>query len=143
LKWSEQSANDITNSINAAKNSTDVGRKLEGTVADFIKGEGKTIEGFGMSIKRADNTVATDIDILTSNEIIEIKNSYTSWDGKRTQVNRFAKSELSDFVNPHNRNAILYIETPLSELQKSTILNTIPSNVTLVNSLSELKVILK
>jgi hypothetical protein len=143
LKWSEQSASDITNSINSAKNSTDVGRKLEGTVADFINSEGKTVEGFGLTIKKADNSVATDIDVLTSNEIIEIKNSYGAWDGKRTQVNRFTNSSLDDFVNPYNKKAILYIETPLTEIQRTTILNTIPNNVSLINSLNELKLILK
>jgi hypothetical protein len=144
LKWSEQSASDITNSISVAKNSTDVGRKLEGTVADFIKSEGKIIEGFGMKVKDGiKNIDVTDIDILTSNEIIEIKRSVAAWETKIDQVNRFVNSTLDDFVNPYNKKAILFIEQPLSALDKQKILNTIPNNVALVNTLQELKVILK
>jgi hypothetical protein len=144
LKWSEQTAGDISNSINAARNSTDVGRKLEGTVADFIKQEGKTIEGFGVKVKDGiKNTDVTDIDILTKNEIIEVKNSVAAWEKKSNQINRFVSSSLDDFVNPYNKKAILYIEQPLSALDKQKILNTIPQNVTLVNSLQELKAVLK
>jgi len=126
LKWSEQNANDITNSINVAKNSADIGRQVEGTVADFIKQEGKTVEGFGMKINNANNQAVTDIDILTQNEIIEVKRSISAWENKPEQVNRFVNSVLADFVNPYNKKAILYIELPLSALDKQKILNTIP-----------------
>lgn len=65
------------------------------------------------------------------------------WNNKKIQVNRFVDSSLDDFVNPYNKKAILYIEQPLSVLDKQEILNTIPQNVTLVNSLTELKAILQ
>lgn len=112
-------------------------------VVEFIQQQGKVIEGFGLTIKKSDNSIATDLDIITSNEIIEVKNSMTVWEKKPDQVNRFVNSSLEDFVNPYNKKAILYIEKPLSDLNKTKILNTIPKNVTLVNSLTELKNILK
>ncbi|WP_316633141.1 fibronectin type III domain-containing protein [uncultured Flavobacterium sp.] len=148
LKWTEQGINDINNAIATAKNldplnTNNIGRITEGKVADFIKQEGKIVEGFGLTIKKADNSIATDIDIITSNEIIEVKNSMAVWEKKPNQVNRFVNSTLEDFVNPQNKKAILYIEKPLSDLDKAKILNTIPNNVTLVNSLTELKTILK
>jgi hypothetical protein len=148
LKWTEQGVNDIDNAISTAKNldplnTNNIGRITEGKVADFIKREGKTVEGFSLTIKKADNSVATDIDIITSNEIIEVKNNMAVWEKKPNQVNRFVNSSLEDFVNPHNKKAILYVEKPLSDLDKAKILNTIPKNVTLVNSLTELKTILK
>lgn len=148
LKWTEQGANDIDNAITTAKNldplnTNNIGRITEAKVADFIKQEGKTVQGFGLTIKKADNSIVTDIDIITSNEIIEVKNSMAVWEKKPNQVTRFVNSSLEDFVNPHNKKAILYVEKPLSDLDKAKILNTIPTNVTLVNSLTELKTILK
>jgi hypothetical protein len=143
LKWSEQGVNDISNSINAAKNSGNTGKIAEANVAEFLQQEGKTIEGYGLEIKRSNNTVAGDIDVMTSNELIEVKNSYSAWSGKKDQVNKFSNASVDDFMNPYNKRVILYIEQPLSALDKSNILNHIPSNVTLVNSLNELKLVIK
>ena len=143
IKWSEQTAGDISNSISAAKNSGNLGKISEAKVAEFIQQEGISIEGYALEIKRANNTVAGDIDVLTNNALIEVKNSFGSWSGKKDQVNKFVKSLNDDFMNPYNKKVILYIEQPLSALDKSSILNYIPTNVTLVNSLNELKVVLK
>jgi len=46
-------------------------------------------------------------------------------------------------MNPNNKKVILYIEQPLSILDKSNILSYIPSDVILVNSLDELKSVIK
>jgi len=143
LKWSEQGTIDIANSINSAKNSGNAGKIVEANVAKFLQQEGKKIEGYGLEIKRANNTVAGDIDIITSNELIEVKNSYSAWSGKKDQISKLANSSLDDFMNPNNKKVILYIEQPLSILDKSNILNYIPSDVILVNSLDELKSVIK
>ena len=143
VKWSEQHKNDIASKIKSAKNSGDAGKEAEATVAEFLQQEGKIIEGYGLEVKRAGNSVAGDIDVLTSDELIEVKKTYTAWATKRDQVKKFATSTTDDFMNPFNKKVILYIQDPLSDLDKANILNTIPGNVTLANSLSELKAALK
>lgn len=142
VKWSEQHKNDITTSIEAARKG-DAGKKVEAKVADFLTAEGINIEAFGMKVKRADKSIAGDIDVMTKNEFIEVKKSMAAWETKQDQVEKFAISTKDDFMNPHNKKVILYIDEPLSELDKAKILNTIPGNVTLVNSTDELKAILK
>ena len=79
--------------------------------------------------------------MLTKNEIIEVKKSYASF--KNGQLNKFADALSSNYFNPYNRKAVLYIHEPITDLQKTSILGKLPDNVTLVNSLSELKSILQ
>jgi hypothetical protein len=144
LTWTEQYPSSIDQSILSAlgKPITD-GKYIEGKVANMIKSEGKTIEAFGMIIKRADGQVAGDIDVLTKNEIIEVKKSFSSWTDKKLQTNKFVQTSNADFFNPANKKAILYIDEQLTEIQKTEILSTISNEVQLVNSLEELKLILK
>jgi hypothetical protein len=127
-----------------ALNSTNPGKLAEGKVGNFVKSQGKDVEGFGLKI---DNSTlggqAGDIDVLTKNEIIEVKNSYSSWSSKPDQVKKFTNVTNPQYLNPRGRNPILYIDEPLTAAQKSDILSKIPSDVTLVNSLEELQLILK
>jgi len=80
---------------------------------------------------------------LTSNEIIEVKNSYSAWSPKPKQVEKFVNTSNPQYFNPYQKRAILYIDTPLSTVQRNDILSKIPSNVTLVNSLTELNTVLR
>ena len=87
--------------------------------------------------------LAGDIDILTKNEIIEVKRSYSAWSSKPNQVRKFTDKSLPNYLNPHGRNPILYIDETLTATQRADISSKIPSNVTLVNSLDELKSIIQ
>ncbi len=84
---------------------------------------------------------AGDIDVMTKTEIIEVKKSYSSF--KSGQVDKFTNNTLDNFLNPNGKNAILYIDEPMTGVQKTDILSQIPDNVTLVNSLEELGKLLK
>jgi hypothetical protein len=144
LKWTDQHPNSINQSINDALKSSNAGKKVEGKVGEFVKNQGKEVEGFGLKI---DNSTlggqAGDIDLLTKNEIIEVKKSYSAWASKPEQVQKFTNSANPQFLNPKNKNPILYIDEPLTSIQKTDILSKIPQEVILVNSLDELKLILK
>ena len=144
LKWTDQHPNSINQSIGDALKSADLGKFAEGKVANFVKSQSKDIEGFGLKI---DNSTlggqAGDIDVLTKNEIIEVKNSYSAWSSKPDQVKKFSNIDNPQYLNPHGRNAILYIDEALTAAQKSDILSKIPGEVKLVNSLEELQSILK
>jgi len=147
LKWTEQSIGDIDNAILTAKNldannPANFGRIVESKVGEFVKQQ-KQIDGYALKIKRENNSIAGDIDISTVDELIEVKKSFSAWSGKKNQVNKFVNSSLDDFLNPYNKNVILYIDEALTQAQKTTIINYIPNDVTLVNSLSELQSVLK
>jgi len=145
LKWTDQHPNSIDIEGALPKDGiVETGKHAEAVVADFIQKQGKEIEGFGLKV---DNSTlggpAGDIDVLTKNEIIEVKKSYSSWSSKPLQTSKFTDSANPNYLNPNGKNAILYINKPLTAAQKADILSTIPSDVTLVNSLSELQTILK
>ena len=147
LKWTEQGVGDIDNAILSAKNLDasipgNPGKIIEAKVVEFVKQQ-KQLDGYALKIKRANNSVAGDIDVSTLDELIEVKKSFSAWSGKKAQVNKFVNSSMDDFLNPYNKKVILYIDEPLTVAQKSTITNYIPNNVTLVNSLTELQLILK
>ncbi len=147
LKWTEQSVGDIDNAILTAKNldatnPANFGRIVEAKVGDFVKLQ-KQVDGYALKIKRANNSIAGDIDVSTIDELIEVKKSFSAWSGKKNQVNKFVNSSLDDFLNPYNKKVILYIDETLTTSQKATIISYIPNNVTLVNSLSELQSVLK
>jgi len=144
LTWTDQHPNslDIEGALPPVGQNVTTGKQAEAVVADFIKKEGKEIEGFGLGIhNKTANTPAGDIDVLTKNEIIEVKKSYSSF--KKGQIDKFVNVSMPNFLNPDNKKAILYIHELLTEFQKSSILGRIPENVTLVNSLEELKKILQ
>ncbi len=144
LSWTDQHPNslDIQGSLPATGEAVTTGKQAEAVVADFVQKEGKEIEGFGLGVhNKTTNNTEGDIDVLTKNEIIVVKKSYSSF--KKGQVNKFTDTSLPNYLNPNGRNAILYIHEPLSDLQKSSILGKIPNDVTLVNTLDELKSILQ
>ncbi len=144
LSWTEQHPNslNIQGSLTSAGETVTTGKQVEAIVADFIQKEGKEIQGFGLGVhNKTTNNTAGDIDVLTQNEIIEVKKSYSSF--KKGQVDKFTDTSLPNYLNPNGRKAILYVHEPLTDLQKSSILEKIPNDVTLINSLNELKSILQ
>lgn len=145
LKWTEQHPSSINQSIQSALNNiADVGKQTEGKVANFIQQEGKTVEAFGMKIDNSTiSDPAGDIDVMTAYEIIEVKNSYSAWTNKQNQTAKLVNSQSNQYFNPYKKKAILYIDRQLTNTQKAEILRKIPSDVFLVNSLSELKQLLR
>ncbi|WP_336686037.1 fibronectin type III domain-containing protein [Chryseobacterium bernardetii] len=138
LKWSEQSAKDIENSIASAKVSSNIGKRNEGKVAEAIK-QKKEIKSFGQKIKRTTGNDAGDIDVSTLDELIEVKSSLSVVD--EGQFNKYINSNDPDFLNPYNKKVILYIDAPLENLSpnQSLIIDNIKSKgVKIVNSLEEL-----
>lgn len=97
-----------------------------------------SIEGFGLKVNNiTTSNIAGDIDVVGANFIIEVKKSYSSF--SQGQVDKFVDSSLSNYLNPYGKDALLYIDETMTELQKTDVLSKIPSKVTLVNSLNELK----
>lgn len=141
LKWTDQDSKSILQSIESALKSSDPGKLVEGRIGDFVKKQGKEIEGFGLKIQNSTTgQTAGDIDVMTKKAIIEVKKSASSF--KEGQVDKFTNPSMANFLNSNNRRAILYIDEALTEAQRVKILSQIPNNVTLVNSLDELAKIL-
>jgi|GEM_PF-1053546 len=144
LSWTDQYPKSINNDIDAKLNSTDPGKATEAKVASLVR-ENKEVTGFGQQVKKADNSLAGDLDVVTKDEIIEVKKSIKAI----TDVEQFDK-----YVNPNNgsyfnsdqKKVILYIDKPLTNLHPNDLkkLQEIKSKgVTIVNSLDELKEALK
>ncbi|MCT4638610.1 MAG: hypothetical protein N4A72_12995 [Bacteroidales bacterium] len=160
LKWSDQTSGGISNSIRTKLSSNDLGDMAEGKVGDFLQKEGKVIECFGQKrLRGADGSVGAELDIVTKDEIIEVKNSIVAAKtkfvlnkkGKVGQAGKLVNKSADDFVNPHGKKPILYIDEPLPRQANG---NLFPSDqayidalrvkgIQVVNSLPELKQILK
>jgi hypothetical protein len=74
FEWLERNVSEIKASYLSKLNSSDVGLKLEGTIAQYVDNIGKLVEASKI-IRRADNSHAGDIDIESIAAIIESKNS--------------------------------------------------------------------
>ncbi len=144
LSWTDQHPKSIDNDIDAKLNSTDPGKATEAKVASLIR-ENKEVIGFGQQVKKADHSLAGDLDVVTRDEIIEVKKSIKAI----TDIEQFDK-----YVNPNNGNyfntdqkkVILYIDKPLTNLHPNDLkkLQEIKSKgITIVNSPKELKEALK
>ncbi|MEK5032370.1 hypothetical protein MKY96_13040 [Paenibacillus sp. FSL R7-0302] len=92
LSWTDQHPRSINNDIDAKLNSSDPGKATEAKVASFVR-ENKEVTGFGQQVKKADNSLAGDLDVVTKDEIIEVKKSIKAI----TDVEQFDK-----YINPNN-----------------------------------------
>ncbi|WP_338552118.1 WXG100 family type VII secretion target [Paenibacillus sp. KS-LC4] len=143
LTWVDQHPKNISRDIETFLNSPNIGKATEGKVAKFVS-EQKEVTGFGQKVQRADKTPAGDFDVLTKDEIIEVKASASAL--KVDQIEKYIKTNHKDFLNPENRKVIVYIEEPLVNLAPEQLqkLNKIKSmGAIVVNSLEELKGVLK
>ncbi|PUA40646.1 hypothetical protein C8Z91_03105 [Paenibacillus elgii] len=144
LSWGEQHPKNIKRDIENTKDSKDVGKATESKVAAFVK-ETKEVTGYAQGIKKADNSPAGDLDVVTNDEIIEVKKSLKAV----TDVGQFDKyvdETHPDFFNPGQKRVILYIDTELTNLHPNDIkkLDVIKSKgIIIVNSLDELKEVIK
>lgn len=149
LKWAEQNPVDIQRSIETslAKDVT-TGTYIEGKVANFVKQNGVEIKGFGVKVENVlAKELAGDIDIMTDKAIIEVKKTYNAWSSSVKegipQTNKFIDKANVNYFNAYEKQAILYVDEPLTVVQMEKIRATISQDVILVNSLDDLFKILK
>ncbi|MGG4192231.1 hypothetical protein SAMN04488689_101584 [Paenibacillus sp. cl6col] len=99
----------------------------------------------GQQVKKADNSLAGDLDVVTKDEIIEVKKSIKAITDIE-QFDKYVNPNNGSYFNPHQKKVILYIEKPLTNVHPNDLkkLQKIKSKgVTIVNSLDELKEALK
>lgn len=143
LIWVDQHPKNINRDIDSFLNSLDVGKSTEAKVADFLRKE-KDVTAFGQKILKQDGQVAGDIDVMTRNELIEVKASIKAV--KEGQLEKMLDETDSFFFNPDQKKVILYIDKPLGTLSPRDIekLDSIRKiGVTVVNTLEELRKVLK
>ena len=115
-----------------------------GKVAAFVK-ENKEVMGYAQGIKRADNSPAGDLDVVTKDEIIEVKKSLKAVTDVE-QFDKYIDKAHPDFLNPEQKRVILYIDKELTNLHPNDVkkIEVIKSKgIIIVNSLDELKEVLK
>ncbi|MCP3805668.1 WXG100 family type VII secretion target [Paenibacillus sp. Lou8.1] len=143
LTWVDQHPKNINRDIENFMNSSDVGKATEAKVAGFLKEE-REVTGFGQKILKKDGQFAGDLDVVTKNELIEVKASIKAV--KEGQLEKMTITTDKLYFNPEQKKVILYIDKPLGNLSQSNIekLDNIKKlGVTVVNSLEELRKVVK
>ncbi|MFS0858172.1 WXG100 family type VII secretion target [Paenibacillus taichungensis] len=143
LTWVDQHPKNISRDIKSFVDSPNIGKATEGKVAKLVS-EQKEVIGFGQKVQREDKTPAGDFDVLTKDEIIEVKASAGAL--KVDQIEKYTNVDHKDFLNSENRKVIVYIEEPLINLAPEQLqkLNKIKDmGAIIVNSDEELRGVLK
>ncbi|MFK4302618.1 phage baseplate assembly protein gpV [Paenibacillus sp. RC254] len=143
LTWVDQHPKNINRDIDNALDSSNVGKATEAKVADFVRKE-KEVTGFGQKVLKDNGEAAGDLDVVTKDAIIEVKASIKAV--KDDQFNKLTHTNQDYFFNPDKKNVILYIDKPMTNLRpehKIMLENIKSKGVTIVNSLDELKEVLK
>ncbi|WP_337034288.1 WXG100 family type VII secretion target [Paenibacillus illinoisensis] len=142
--WVEQNPKNIPNAIEAAKNSRDTGKVVEGKVGEFVD-RYVGVTGFGVEIKNLDNKLrVTDLDVVTNSQIIEVKKSAGAV--KTDQIDRLVDTNNKEFFNYNKKEVVLYIDSPLENagpIASEKIDYVRSKGVKVVNSLEELREVLK
>ncbi|MEN1990856.1 hypothetical protein RSX24_032170, partial [Paenibacillus sp. ES5-4] len=144
IKWVEQNPKNIPNAIESAKKSSNVGKAIEAEVGEHVK---KHVEVIGFGLKLDNITTgkpAGDIDVMTHNQIIEVKKSMSAV--KMDQIDKYVNPSHPQFFNYEGREIILYVHEPIdaSNVQTIKMIQEINNKgVTVVNSLDELGGVLK
>ncbi|CAM4440074.1 WXG100 family type VII secretion target [Paenibacillus xylanexedens] len=144
IKWVEQNPKNIPNAIESAMNSRNTGKAIEGKVGDFVQGIVE-VTGFGLKLDNiSTGKPAGDIDVMTHNQIIEVKKSISSV--KIDQIDKYVNPNNSQFFNYEGRRIVLYIDESFDTANKQTdkmIKEFNSKGVTVVSSLEELGGVLK
>ncbi|MED0724928.1 hypothetical protein P4S91_18705 [Aneurinibacillus aneurinilyticus] len=143
LTWVDQHPKNINRDIDNKIKSKNVGDATEAKVAEYLK-DVKEIKGFGQRIEKKNGQPAGDLDVVTKDEIIEVKASIKAV--KEKQFNKLIDENDPDFFNPDKKKPVLYIDKPLTNIHPNDqkMLDRLKSKgVTIVNSLEELKEVLK
>ncbi|MEC0123376.1 WXG100 family type VII secretion target [Paenibacillus pabuli] len=139
LTFVDQHPKNINRDVVNFLKSPDVGKATEAKVADFINKE-QQITAFGQKILKENGEAAGDLDVVTKSAIIEVKASIKAV--KEDQFNKFMDKNHEFFFNPEQKQVILYIDKPLTNLRSEHVLmleRIEKQGVTVVNSLEELK----
>ncbi|MEE4568431.1 adhesin, partial [Paenibacillus polymyxa] len=144
LIWDDQHPKNINRDIDTLLNSKDPGKATEAKVASAVR-ENKEVTAFGQKIQRADGNPAGDFDVVTKDEIIEVKKSLKAVTNVE-QFDKYVNVNHDGYFNHKQKKVILYIDKPLTKLHQNDLikLEIIKSKgVTIVNSIDELKGVLK
>ncbi|WP_458122143.1 hypothetical protein [Paenibacillus sp. Z6-24] len=143
LTWVDQHPKNINRDIDSFLNSSDVGKATEAKVADFLRQQ-KEVTGFGQKVLKKDGQAAGDLDVVTKDEMIEVKASLKAV--KEGQLEKMTDATDEFYFNPEQKKVILYIDKPFGNLSPRDIqkLEQIKElGVTIVNSLDELGKVIK
>lgn len=139
IRITKQKSNTLLESINSKLNSTTEGTRIEAKVADFINNNTeKTVVQFGCDVKTPQNIPIGDIDVSTSEHLIEVKKSFKKV--SYSQIKKYTDVFDKQFFNFENKKVIIYIDDPIvmNEYNKATIKQFNDNGVIIVNSLDEL-----
>ena len=151
----EQNSKDINNAIQSRlSNKKDIGKIVEGKVADYIMNNtNETVKKIGAKVKALSGKKIKkekiggdigDLDIMTDNYLIEVKSSVQSV--KFSQIEKYLDINNPEYINVGDKKVILYIDRGLEgasvehleEVEKSRELGAI-----IVTDLEELGRILR
>ncbi|MEK3878893.1 hypothetical protein [Paenibacillus sp. FSL M7-0420] len=143
LTWVDQHPKNINRDIDSFLNSSDVGKATEAKVAEFLRQQ-KEVTGFGQKVLKKDGQAAGDLDVVTKDEMIEVKASLKAV--KEGQLEKMKDATDEFYFNPEQKKVILYIDKPFGNLSPRDIqkIEQIKElGVTIVNSLDELGRVIK
>lgn len=144
VKVPKQSAGSIPGAIDSAVSSADVGKSTEGKVAKYIKDQGIEIIDFGNKVKGPGGNLIGDIDVSTSEQLIEVKHSISSV--KVEQMDKYINPYCDKFFNFGNKEVVLYVDEAIdmsNAYNVSKIEELRENGVIVVNGLDELGEVLK
>ncbi|MCK6077086.1 WXG100 family type VII secretion target [Paenibacillus silvae] len=143
IKWIEQNPKNISTAIESAKNSSNAGKAIEGKVGDFVQQKIK-ITGFGQEVLDTTGKKVTDLDAVTSKQIIEVKKSASAI--KTDQIDRLIDPKHPQFFNYEGKEVIVYIDEAITTTNPQTLakVNYLKEKgIIVVNSLEQLGKVLK
>ncbi|MDT0121064.1 WXG100 family type VII secretion target [Paenibacillus sp. RRE4] len=144
IKWTEQNSKNIPIAIESAMSSSTPGKVIEGKVGSFVQGKTE-VTGFGLKLDNiSTGKPAGDIDVMTNNQIIEVKKSISSV--KMDQIDKYVNPDHSQFFNYEGKKVVLYIDESFDKSNKYTeqmIREFNNKGVSVVNSLEELGGVIK
>ncbi|NMM55424.1 hypothetical protein [Paenibacillus aquistagni] len=144
IKWVDQNPKNIPNAIESAKNSSNSGKAIEGKVGNYVQ-QNMEIKGFGLKLDNiSTGKPAGDIDVMTNNQIIEVKKSISAV--KLDQIDKYVNRSNPQFFNYEGREIVLYVDEIIdtSNPQVTKMIQELNSKgVKVVNDLEELGGVLK
>lgn len=112
IKWPSQDPNNFPDQITKAINSGDAGRIATGEAAQAVSGQ-KPLVGMEQT-RKLDGQDAAELDIVTADEIIEVKaNISLAKDKFPSQIPKLKDSGIDQYVNPRGKPVILHVKEPL------------------------------
>ena len=129
---------------NDLANSKDIGKQVEGKTANALLEAKVDVKAVGTDVYNKEGRPVGEIDISTSNHIVEVKKSAAAVE--QSQIERMIDPSHPDYINLHGKKPILYIEEPLNQvpLEKMKILNYAETNgILIITDINELIEVLR